>query len=958
MTSGRTLQPSDEISHYRVVGPLGAGGMGEVYLAKDQSLERSVALKILPPELVRSEERVRRFMLEAKSASSLSHPNIVTIYEIGEDRIRPGGVAESDSGAVHFISMELVSGKTLSTLIHEDRTDLRTLLGYLAQAAEGLAKAHAAGIVHRDLKPGNIMVTADGFAKVLDFGLAKLTERRESDADVSTAPTVAQEGTSAGVVLGTAGYMSPEQVQGKSVDHRSDIFSFGCILYEAATRQRPFVAESSVETMHKILHEKPAPVEELNPKAPAELRRLIRRCLAKSLDQRLQSMKDLAIELREIVDEYETLSASASSGGSGSAALPAASATRGMPVMAIVGIAAIIAVLGIALAMWALRRAGREEQGTSQLQNVRISSQTNRGDITECALSPDGRYLAYLTGSTGRLSLRVRQVATGSDVEVLPESDSDLYGPVFTPDGNYVFYEMRKPESPNYRALYQVPSLGGPSQEKAFDVDSRPTFSPDGKSVCFRRGVPQSQMEKLILVELASGKEQELASVRYPLAYATGPAWSPDGKMIVAAFSALAGSKATFAAYRVADGKREDLFTKSGLYVGSLAWLPDGSGLAMSAIDLSYGLSQQVFVLSYPGRRMSRLTNDLNDYEGVSLSAGDRALATVRSSRLANVWTVAASGGEARQLTRFTNAESSPREMEAGPNGVVLFIAAREQAMDVWTTDLEGHEPRALTQGSELVTFMECNGGSLVYTGFDPGFGFHLWTMNLDGSRRRQLTNGGGEFQLDVSPDGRFVTFARPDSLTSAWSASIESGAITPLATDVFGRRADVSPDSKQVLLSRLDTDAGGLIRDVYMVAPATGGPPGERLKLRLPVQAVNVKWGSDSQSLSFTDLADKAWNVYRQPVAGGPPVPITRFQDGRVIHFEWSRDGRRITLIRKIGNVDNVWITDADGSHPVQMTRFTSGEVFDVDWTVEGDRLLVLQGTTNRDAVLVRNFR
>ena len=307
----RTLRPEDEISHYRIVSPLGAGGMGEVYLAQDRTLERRVALKILPPELVRSEDRVRRFVLEAKSASSLSHPNIVTIYEIGQDPVRSPGAPDSDP--VHYISMELVSGKTLAALIHEDKTDLRTLLGYLAQAAEGLSKAHAAGIVHRDLKPGNIMVSADGFTKVLDFGLAKLTEKREGAADISEAPTLAADGSAVGSVVGTAGYMSPEQVAGRAVDHRSDIFSFGCILYEAATRRKPFAAETGIETMHKILNEKPVPVEEINDKVPAELRRLIRRCLAKSPDQRVQSIKDLAIELREIVEEYDTLSASASS---------------------------------------------------------------------------------------------------------------------------------------------------------------------------------------------------------------------------------------------------------------------------------------------------------------------------------------------------------------------------------------------------------------------------------------------------------------------------------------------------------------------------------------------------------------------------------------------------------------------------------------------------------------------
>ena len=179
----KTLQPEDVIAQYRVVGPLGAGGMGEVYLAQDQTLERNVALKVLPPDLVRNEDRVRRFVQEAKSASSLNHPNIVTIYEIGQEKVHSS--SGSESGPLQFISMELVSGKTLGAKIHEEKTDLRTLLGYLAQAAEGIAKAHAAGIVHRDLKPGNIMVSDDGFAKVLDFGLAKLTEKRMESASAT-----------------------------------------------------------------------------------------------------------------------------------------------------------------------------------------------------------------------------------------------------------------------------------------------------------------------------------------------------------------------------------------------------------------------------------------------------------------------------------------------------------------------------------------------------------------------------------------------------------------------------------------------------------------------------------------------------------------------------------------------------------------------------------------------------
>jgi serine/threonine protein kinase len=275
-----------------------------------------VALKVLLPRLVHNEERLRRIVFEAKTASSLNHPGIVTIYQIGSSAIERDGVS---TAAIHFIAMERVDGHTLAEQIHIDKENLRRRLGSLAQAADGIAKAHAARIVHHDLKPSNTMVSRDGFAKVLDFGLAKLTVSKAVDEQASAAPTRTGVHTGARTVMGTVGCMSPEQVQGKPVDHRSDICSFGCIRYEALTRRRAFEAHSAVDTRHKILHDAPVESYTLNPKAPTELRRQVRHCLTKSPDQRLQSMKDLAIDLREIADNYESLSSSTSSGSGVSA---------------------------------------------------------------------------------------------------------------------------------------------------------------------------------------------------------------------------------------------------------------------------------------------------------------------------------------------------------------------------------------------------------------------------------------------------------------------------------------------------------------------------------------------------------------------------------------------------------------------------------------------------------------
>src|SRR5437667_5998394 len=295
---GRSIAAGAKLGRYEIRSKIGAGGMGEVYLALDARLDRKVALKILPAELASNQDRMRRFTQEAKAAAALNHPNIAHIYEIGEH------------DGVNFIAMEFIDGQTLRQLIHSRRSELSKLLRYLQHAAEGLAKAHAVGIVHRDLKPDNIMVTRDGHAKVLDFGLAKLVEPLQlsgsGSSEIATAIMLQQ--SQPGTILGTVGYMSPEQAQGKTdeIDQRSDIFSFGCILFEAVTGRKAFEGKDAVESLNKIIREPVAPISELNPSAPADLQRVVRRCLAKDMDERYQTIKDVAIELKEVRREMKT----------------------------------------------------------------------------------------------------------------------------------------------------------------------------------------------------------------------------------------------------------------------------------------------------------------------------------------------------------------------------------------------------------------------------------------------------------------------------------------------------------------------------------------------------------------------------------------------------------------------------------------------------------------------------
>src|SRR2546422_1797158 len=293
-----TLSAGTHLGRYQIRSKIGEGGMGEVYLAEDARLHRKVALKILPIKVAADQNRLRRFEQEATAAAALSHPNIAHIYEIGETE------------GVNFIAMEFVEGKTLREKIHLERTKLRRLLRYLQNVAEGLAKAHAAGIVHRDLKPDNIMITRDGHAKILDFGLAKLIEPQPMPGGDSSevATVVMRQHSSPGTVMGTVGYMSPEQAQGKTkeIDQRSDIFSFGCILFEAATGRKPFEGDSIIKSLHMVVYEPAPPIADFNPSAPTELQRIVRRCLAKDPDERYQSIKEVAIELKELRRELQT----------------------------------------------------------------------------------------------------------------------------------------------------------------------------------------------------------------------------------------------------------------------------------------------------------------------------------------------------------------------------------------------------------------------------------------------------------------------------------------------------------------------------------------------------------------------------------------------------------------------------------------------------------------------------
>ena len=289
----KELSPNSTLSHYRIVSKIGAGGMGEVYLAEDTKLDRQVALKILPREFAEDNDRMNRFVREAKSASALNQPNIITIHEIGE------------TGGTHFIASEYIQGETLHALLQQRSLDLKTTLDVAIQVASALNAAHRAGIIHRDIKPENVMIRPDGLVKVLDFGIAKLSGKKTDTTDKEAATALKQQGTSPGVIIGTANYMSPEQARGKEVSAQSDIFSFGIVLYEMVTGQRAFKGENALDVIGAILHKEPTPLRQLSPQLPNEIERIINKTLRKDPEARYQTAGDLLTDLKDVKQELE-----------------------------------------------------------------------------------------------------------------------------------------------------------------------------------------------------------------------------------------------------------------------------------------------------------------------------------------------------------------------------------------------------------------------------------------------------------------------------------------------------------------------------------------------------------------------------------------------------------------------------------------------------------------------------